>query len=87
MAAAQLAWLKRGASFSPCRRRSTAALISGKPWDAAAFHSPTGAGPGQEAAASYQRRVFFTMATTDSITGTSTSTPTTVASAAPELRP
>src|SRR3989337_994744 len=39
------------------------------------------------AAASYQPRERFTMCTTESITGTSTSTPTTVASAAPELRP
>ena len=37
--------------------------------------------------ASYQPRDSFTRWTTESITGTSTSTPTTVASAAPELRP
>ena len=40
-----------------------------------------------EAPASYQPRVLFTILTTDSITGTSISTPTTVASAAPELKP
>jgi hypothetical protein len=39
------------------------------------------------APASYQTRVPFTIFTTDSITGTSISTPTTVASAAPELKP
>jgi hypothetical protein len=37
--------------------------------------------------ASYQPRVLFTIFTTDSITGTSMRTPTTVASAAPELKP
>ena len=37
--------------------------------------------------ASYQGLVRLTIQTTDSITGTSTSTPTTVASAAPEYRP
>src|SRR3546814_2959841 len=36
---------------------------------------------------SYQPRDRFTIATTESITGTSTSTPTTVASAAPDFRP
>ena len=36
---------------------------------------------------SYQRRLLLTRRTTDSITGTSTSTPTTVASAAPESSP
>src|SRR3546814_3307583 len=36
---------------------------------------------------SYQPRERFTMLTTESITGTSTSTPTTVASAAPEFSP
>ena len=36
---------------------------------------------------SYQPRVRFTILTTDSITGTSISTPTTVASAAPEWKP
>ena len=39
------------------------------------------------APASYQPRVLFTIFTTDSITGTSIRTPTTVASAAPELNP
>ena len=38
-------------------------------------------------AASYQFLLRLTMATTESITGTSTRTPTTVASAAPELNP
>ncbi len=36
---------------------------------------------------SYQGRDAFTIRTTDSITGTSTSTPTTVASAAPDWKP
>lgn len=36
---------------------------------------------------SYQPRLAFTIATTDSMTGTSTNTPTTVASVAPESRP
>src|SRR5690606_23611483 len=37
--------------------------------------------------ASYQGLLAFTIRTTDNITGTSTSTPTTVASAAPECTP
>jgi hypothetical protein len=36
---------------------------------------------------SYQPRVAFTIRTTESMTGTSTSTPTTVASAAPDSKP
>jgi hypothetical protein len=40
-----------------------------------------------DAPASYQARLRFTIATTESITGTSTRTPTTVASAAPEWTP
>jgi hypothetical protein len=36
---------------------------------------------------SYQSFVAFTIFTTDSITGTSTKTPTTVASAAPDAKP
>src|ERR1035437_5131569 len=39
------------------------------------------------APASYQPRVRFTIFTTESMTGTSIRTPTTVASAAPELKP
>ena len=39
------------------------------------------------APASYQPRVLFTILTTESISGTSIKTPTTVASAAPELKP
>ena len=39
------------------------------------------------APASYQPRVAFTILTTESMTGTSIRTPTTVASAAPELNP
>ena len=39
------------------------------------------------APASYQPRVLFTIFTTESMTGTSIRTPTTVASAAPELKP
>ena len=42
---------------------------------------------GQRQARSYQRRVRSTIRTTESMTGTSISTPTTVASAAPEFRP
>ena len=38
-------------------------------------------------ARSYQARVAFTIPTTESITGTSISTPTTVASAAPDSKP
>src|SRR5690606_41741990 len=45
-----------------------------------------GACSGREGAGN-RWRVRLTMATSDSITGTSTSTPTTVASAAPECRP
>ena len=38
-------------------------------------------------ARAYQLRVAMTICTTESITGTSTSTPTTVASAAPDWKP
>ena len=45
------------------------------------------AAAGREAPRSYQPRERLTIATTDNITGTSIRTPTTVANAAPELKP
>src|SRR4051812_42009165 len=54
---------------------------------AAAMRSALSAGRTQHQACWYQLLVLFTTRTTRSITGTSTSTPTTVANAAPDSKP
>src|SRR6185312_11884980 len=48
---------------------------------------PRDVGRRHQAVRSYQPRLLSTMRTTDSMTGTSTSTPTTVARAAPDWKP
>ena len=68
--------------------RSTSLAGGNRRWQVCPHSCPCSAFELAEAvSASYQLRDAFTIFTTDSITGTSTNTPTTVASAAPEFSP